>query len=60
LQEGPVRHNVEELVEQYFLDCDVNKRMQVLPVAMMNEALAQLLKGDNAAFDILLRCIQLI
>jgi hypothetical protein len=45
---------VEELVEKYFTECEPGKRMHVLPVAALNEALTQQMKGDKVAFDIVL------
>ncbi|XP_065343717.1 double-strand break repair protein MRE11 [Cloeon dipterum] len=53
-----VLHNVEELVEKYFNDCEAGKRMQVLPVVSVNEALAQQMKGDLSAFDIVIKKIK--
>ena len=50
-----VLHNVEELVEKYFTECEPGKRMHVLPVVALNEALTQQMKGDNVAFDIVLK-----
>lgn len=45
---------MEELVAKYFTDCEPGKRMHVLPVVALNEALTQQMKGDNVAFDIVL------
>ncbi|XP_059480631.1 double-strand break repair protein MRE11 [Neocloeon triangulifer] len=50
-----ILHNVEELIEKYFTDCEPGKRVQLLPVAMMNEALEHQMKGDSSAFEIVIR-----
>jgi hypothetical protein len=50
------RHSVEELIQKYFTECDVNHKMQIVPAMVMNEALSKHLKGDKGmAFDYVIR-----